>query len=103
MPVPQGGTASGGSSGGSVPTIVVVSAPPPEPQIRQPVIVINGSRRYRSSFSIFGSLFTLLVIFGVCWYAMRIRNNVASGIHAAERAAEHAAERVPSPAEHKKK
>jgi hypothetical protein len=70
--------------------------------MRSPVIVVTDGRRYRSSFSIFGSIFTLLIIFGAYWYAMRMRSNVASTINAAERAAEHAEHSSPA-AEHKKK
>jgi hypothetical protein len=54
--------------------------------------------RYRSSGSILGSLLTLAILFGVYWYVMKMRTNVAAGINAAEHAAEHAAA-----AEHKKK
>jgi hypothetical protein len=82
-----------------MPAIVVVSAPTPIPQqMRTPVIVVTRNR-YRSGGSIFGSILTLVIIFGVYWYVMKMRNNVASSINAAEHAAEHSA----APAEHKKK
>jgi hypothetical protein len=92
-----------GGGGAVIPAIVVVnaSAPQPQAQYNRPVIVVTRNR-YRSHFSIFGSLMTLLIIYGVYWYAMRIRNNVVSGVNAAEHAAEHA-EHSPPPAEHKKK
>jgi hypothetical protein len=71
--------------------------------MRSPVIVVTDGRRYRSSFSIFGSIFTLLIIFGAYWYAMRMRSSVASSINSAERAAERAEHSSPAAAEHKKK
>jgi hypothetical protein len=91
-----------------MPAIVIVSAPTPQQQVRTPVIVVNRGTRYRSSFSIFGSLFTLLIIYGVYWWAMHLRNNIASTVNAAEHAAEHANEHAnehtaPPPAEKKKK
>ncbi len=86
-----------------MPAIVVVNASAPQPQVNRPVIVVTRSRPYRS-YSIFGSLITLLIIYSVYWYAMRMRNSVVAGVNAAEHA-EHAAEHSPPPpaAEHKKK
>jgi hypothetical protein len=86
-----------------MPAIVVVNTTSPAPQqVRSPVIVVTRNR-YRSSGSIFGSILTLLIIFGVYWYVMKVRNNVTSSINAAEHAAERAAEHAAPAAEHKKK
>jgi hypothetical protein len=100
-----GGSSGGGGGGGNIPAIVIVNAPAPQAQpIRSsPVIVVSRGTRYRSSFSIFGSLFTLLIIYGVYWWAMHMRNNIASTVNAAEHAAEHANEHTAPPAEKKKK
>jgi len=74
--------------------------------MNRPVIVVTRNR-YRSGYSVFGSLFTLAIIIGVYYYAMRIRNNVAASVnqaeHAGEHAGEHSNEKPPPPAEHKKK
>jgi hypothetical protein len=91
-----------------MPAIVVVNTTSaPQPQYNRPVIVVTRNRRYRSGFSIFGSLMTLAIIYGVYYYAMRIRNNVAASVNAAEHSGEHAGEHggehTPPPAEHKKK
>jgi hypothetical protein len=102
--VPQakssGGSSSGGGGGGGggsgVPQIVVVTASAPAPQreviISRPAPVIVVRRvGYRRSGSLFGAVLTIMICAGVYWYAMRIRNNVAASVNAAEHAGEHPA------------
>jgi hypothetical protein len=80
-----------------VPNIVVVSAAPQQQYSRPaPVIVVTRTRGYRS-FSIFGSLFTLLIIYGVYYYAMRMRHNVEADVNAAEHAAHGSEHSAPPP------
>jgi hypothetical protein len=89
----SGGGGSGGGGGQVIPQIVVVnaSAPAPRPQpviiARPPVIVVR--RGYRRTGSMFGAIMTILICVAVYWYAVRIRNNVASSVNAAEHAGEH--------------
>jgi hypothetical protein len=52
-----------------------------------PVIVVRRGYR-RSSFSIFGFVLTMVIFYSVYWYAMRMRNNVAASVNAAEHAAQ---------------
>jgi hypothetical protein len=83
-----GGSSSGGGSGGTgaIPAIVVLTTS--SPQRSRPIIVVNRGR-YRTHFSLFGFLLTMAICYGAYFYAMRLRNNVAASVNAAEHGAEH--------------
>jgi len=67
--------------------------------VSRPIIVVNR-RGYRTQFSLFGFLLTIAICYGAYYYSMRLRNNIASSVNAAEHSAERANEHG---GEHKKK
>lgn len=95
-------TSSGGGSGrsgsASAPAVIVLSGS--SPQVSRPIIVVNR-RGYRTQFSLFGFLLTIAICYGAYYYSMRLRNNIASSVNAAEHSAERANEH--GGGEHKKK
>ncbi len=105
VPGGRASSSSGGSGGssrdgsGAIPQIVVVTASSPSQQRSRPIVVVQR-RGYRTHFSLFGFLLTMAIFYSVYYYSMRLRNNVAATVNAAEHSAEHGGN---GEHEHKKK